>query len=143
MPDNNAKKSPPRPHKYIEHMARIVSTVIAIVLLVGILVAESSQDFTSPNVWRCVAPTKGPCFTHRGRLSGQNGIAYMIWLVGTKRIVGVHETEIPAMLVKYLSMTSSDHSDVYGDFDICPLEPDRPGHMRSVCVAGATRLVVQ
>ena len=67
----------------------------------------------------------------------------MIWLVGTNRIVGVHETQIPAMLEKYLSMTSPDHTDVYGDFEICALEPDRPGHMRSACVTGAARLVVQ
>jgi hypothetical protein len=67
----------------------------------------------------------------------------MIWLVGTKRIIGVHQTQIPAMLGKYLDMTSPDHSDVYGDFEICPLEPDHEGHMRSACVAGAARLVVQ
>ena len=124
-------------------MVRIVASVIAFVVLAGMSAAESSQDFTPSTAWRCVAPTTEPCFTHRGRLSGQNGIAYMIWLVGTKRIVGVNQTEIPAMLGKYLSMTSPDHRDVFGDFDICPVEPDRPGHIRLVCVAGATRLVVQ
>ena len=124
-------------------MADSLVTVIAIVLLAGTLASESSQDATSSTAWRCHAPIKAPCFTYRGRLSGQNGIAYMIWLVGTQRIVRVDQTEIPAMLEKYLSMTSPDHSDVYGDFFICPLEPDKAGHMRSACVAGATRLVVQ
>jgi hypothetical protein len=47
------------------------------------------------------------------------------------------------VLWKYLAMTSADYSDVYGDFEIFPLGPDLPGHMRPGCVAGATRLVVQ
>ena len=40
-------------------------------------------------------------------------------------------------------MTSSDHSYIYGDFDICPLESDKPGHLRRACVAGMEKLVVQ
>ncbi len=50
---------------------------------------------------------------------------------------------MPRMLLKYLDMTSPDHSDVYGDYEMCPLEPDRPGGMGHVCVSGASRLVVQ
>jgi hypothetical protein len=38
---------------------------------------------------------------------------------------------------------SSDHSYIYGDFAICPLEVDKPGHMRRVSVAGAEKVVVQ
>ena len=67
----------------------------------------------------------------------------MIWLVGTKRIVGVFDTQMPDLLSKYLDMASPDHSDVYGDFEICPRGPALPGHMRPACVASATRLVVQ
>jgi hypothetical protein len=124
-------------------LVRFASFVIALVLLAGISSAESGKTLRGPTLWRCLAPPIEPCFTHRGRLSGQNGIAHMIWLIGTKRIVAVYDTEIPAMLLKYLDMASPDHSDIYGEFEICPLEPDRPGHMRSACVASATRLVVK
>src|SRR5687768_11767318 len=93
--------------------------------------------------WRCTATPVEACVTRRGRLSSQNGIALRIWLIGTKRSVGVSETEIPASVGKYLEMTSDDHSQVYGDFEICPLERDAPGRMRSVCVSAASRLVVQ
>ena len=86
------------------------------------------------------------CFTHHGRLSSQNGIALKIWLIGTNRVVGVDE-EVPRqlddLLSPYLLMTSEDHSYVYGDFELCPTEPDVPGHMRHVRVTGAKRLVVQ
>jgi hypothetical protein len=51
--------------------------------------------------------------------------------------------DLPLVVRKYLEMTSLNHSYIYGDFDICPLQPDVPGHMRSVCVAGAENLVVQ
>lgn len=115
---------------------------MALVMAAGLLGAATEHP-PEPKSWRCLVPPVEPCFTHRGRLSGQNGIAYMIWLVGTKRIMSVYDTQIPPVLSKYLSMTSPDHGDVYGDFEICPLERDRPGHMRSACVAGATRLVVQ
>jgi len=31
---------------------------------------------------------------------------------------------------------------VRGDFRVCPLKPERPGHMRPVCVASAANLTV-
>jgi hypothetical protein len=40
-------------------------------------------------------------------------------------------------------MTSPEHSYIYGDFDICPVEPDTPGHMRRACVAGAANPVIR
>jgi hypothetical protein len=84
-----------------------------------------------------------PCFKHHGRLSSQNGVALMIWLIGTTRIVGLENSELPPLVDKYLDMASPNHSYIYGDFDICPLEPDTPGHMRRARVVGAERLVVQ
>jgi hypothetical protein len=50
---------------------------------------------------------------------------------------------LPPEIQKYLSLTSENHSYIFGDFVICPLEPDRPGHMRRVCVTGAEKLVIQ
>jgi hypothetical protein len=46
-------------------MTHIVVTAIAIVLLVGVLAAESGRDFTSSTAWRCLVPPTEPCFTHR------------------------------------------------------------------------------
>ena len=50
---------------------------------------------------------------------------------------------LPPELRKYLEMTSEDHSYIFGDFLICPLEPDTPGRLRQVCVTVAEKLVVQ
>jgi hypothetical protein len=49
----------------------------------------------------------------------------------------------PPVVSKYPEITSPDWSYIYGDFEICPLSPDRPGHMGHVCVAGVEKLVVQ
>jgi hypothetical protein len=86
-----------------------------------------------------------PCFTHHGRLSSQNGIALKLWLIGTTRVVGPENDvdDLPATVRKYLDLSSPAHSYIYGDFSICPLEPDVPGHLRHVCVTGAHKLVVQ
>ena len=92
---------------------------------------------------RCSARPVEPCFKHRGRLSSQNGIPLAIWLVGTTRRLGVYDTEIPSFIEKYLEITSKNHSYIFGVFEICPLEPDTPGHLRAVCVSGGENLVVQ
>src|SRR5688572_27123792 len=84
--------------------------------------------------WRCTVPPVEPCFKHHGRLSSQNGIALKIWLIGTTRVVGLEGTDLPPLVEKYLDMTSPHHSYFYGDFDICPTEPDKPGVLRRACV---------
>lgn len=98
-----------------------------------------------PTPWHCSTPPIEPCFKHHGRLSSQNGIALKIWLIGTSRVVGLDNDaeRLPAVIAKYLDMTSTNHSYIYGDFDICPTEPERPGRLRRVCVTGAEKLVVQ
>src|SRR5689334_6581581 len=87
-----------------------------------------------------------PCFTHHGRLSSQNGIAVRIWLIGTNRSVGVTGAlpqAVDDLKDPYLMLTGGYHSYIFGDFTICPIEPDIPGHMRWVRVTAAEHLVVQ
>jgi hypothetical protein len=122
----------------------LATGLIFLAFLAFVPVARSEQSAGAGLTWgRCSEPPVEPCFRHRGRLSGQNGIAHMIWLVGTKRIVAVDNAGMPDQLWKYLDMASPDHADIYGDYEICPLERDRPGNMRRVCVSSASRLVVQ
>ena len=93
--------------------------------------------------WVCSAKPVAPCVKQRGRLSSQNGISLKVWLIGTKRVLAVSFTEVPAFLERYLLMTSDDHSHIFGDFEVCPLGPDVPGEARSACIIGGERLVVQ
>jgi hypothetical protein len=113
-------------------------TAIVLVLLLGDIGEAQPQS-----AWKCTTPPIEPCVKVHGRLSSQNGIALAIWIIGTNRRVGVSDTEVPPLLDPYLSMTSPDHGYIFGDFEICPLQPDTPGHLRFVCVAHAEKLVVQ
>jgi hypothetical protein len=108
----------------------------------GVCLAVGAKNVDGA-AWRCAQRPVEACFRHHGRLSSQNGVALMIWLLGTTRIVRVENEVADLPFGKYLEMTSPDHSYIYGDFEICPLDRDRPGHMRSVCVLGAENLVVQ
>jgi hypothetical protein len=86
-----------------------------------------------------------PCFKHHGRLTAySNGIAVRLWLIGTTRVVHPEgDLKLPPDFDKYLDPTPpNSYGNIYGDFEICPLEPDIAGHMRSVRVASAERLVV-
>src|SRR5262245_48896382 len=121
------------------------SAVGVAVLSIGLCGATGGQ-MPETGAWQCpkMKPVE-PCFKRHGRLSSQNGIALKIWFIGTTRIVGLDNDidQLPAIMREYLEMTSPKHSYIYGDFDICPLEPDKPGHMRRVCAVGAEKLVFQ
>src|SRR5215510_8463545 len=108
----------------------------------GLWLAMSDQAAAAEG-WQCSTPQVEACFKSHGRLSSQNGIALMIWLIGTKRIVAVQNTQIPSFVSKYLDIASPNHSYIYGDFEICPLAKDQPGHMRATCVRSAERLTVR
>ena len=90
------------------------------------------------------SPQSFPCFKHHGRLvsysSGSPSLR--IWLIGTKRVVGLEDSTIPSVIEPYLDATSPEYSFIYGDFQLCPVEPEKPGHMRRVRMVGAANLVV-
>jgi hypothetical protein len=95
--------------------------------------------------WKCVSEPIEPCVIRHGRLSSQNGIALKLWAIGTKRMFAIDNGSgnLPPVVRKYLEMTSPDHSYIFGDFEVCPVEPDRPGHIRRACLASGMNLVAQ
>jgi hypothetical protein len=113
-------------------------------LIVGLLLTTGAEG-AGAAPWPCRSQPVESCFKHHGRLSSQNGIALKIWLIGTTRVVGLENEidELPVQIRKYLDMTSPELSYIYGDFDLCPVEPDKPGHLRRVCLAGAEKLVIR
>ncbi len=120
-------------------------TVAGCLLWVG-LIAPLVAERQAQTRTTCRRPPIEPCTISHGRFSTQNGITQTIWLVGTTR--RLHVTNeisdfLPANALKYTALTLPDHSYIFGDFTICPLEPDRPGFMRDVCVVAAKNLVVQ
>ena len=78
------------------------------------------------------------CFWVAGRLSAYNGTpTFRIWPRGTRRLLGVvsrnGEAERSALLpLKIRDLNPSFDRDIWGEFRICALEPERRGRMRMV-----------
>ena len=85
-----------------------------------------------------------PCFTVRGRLSSWNGApTYRIWIIGTKRLLGVSEGKFApdgyGLLPTEIPQPTDFDTAYFGDFTVCPFEPDNSQKMRLVCVAAVTQ----
>jgi len=116
-----------------------------VAIALSLLLASANAD-TDATSWRCSIPPTEACFEHHGRLSSQNGTPLALWLIGTNRRLRIDNdfnVGMPSVVSKYLNMPSINYSYIYGDFQVCPLEPDRPGYQRSACIIGAKNLVVE
>ena len=86
------------------------------------------------------APKTEGCFIVHGRIGVSNGIGPNLWRIGTTRRYGLFLDEAAFPTIdRFLTF----HHFTFGDFLVCPLEPDTPGEMRGVCIRGANSLVVQ
>jgi hypothetical protein len=119
----------------------------------------------------CKTPENAPqCYWTRGRLAVYNGGApnYRIWKIGTHRILGVFngpshfppksdeydmEPEFPASLDKAYVDDNRRHKsatgvmwafppEVFADFEVCQLEPEKKGEMQAVCIESAKNIFV-
>jgi hypothetical protein len=87
------------------------------------------------------------CYKVHGRFSFYQGTpAFRIWVVGTKRLLGVlgplEDEENPIVPDNLARYVVANGPDVFGDFVVCPLRAERSGWMRMVCVQSVERLVV-
>jgi hypothetical protein len=94
------------------------------------------------------------CYWTRGRLANYNGTPTLrMWKVGTKRILAIHsgpgykrgddkENENPEIPENVERAFQAIGTLVFADFEVCPLTPERPGVMQSVCIESAKNIVV-
>lgn len=96
------------------------------------------------------------CYWTHGRLAVYNGLPppLRLWKIGTTRVLGIHSgpsiklsderdmlnPELPPNVKK--AFTSSDDR-IFGDFEICPLDVDRPGQVQDACIESAKNIFVQ
>lgn len=119
------------------------------VTLASSLLATSAADQPCTELRPCHEHAKlnGPCYTVRGRMSYWNGNPTVrIWVVGTKRIIGVsesHENPAYCSLPDEILEKLSWETDLFADFVVCPYTRDEPGIMRLVCVDSAKNMVVR
>ena len=126
--------------------------ILVAVLSAGLTVAASDPAQAEPRSVEHLCHEHpqlvGKCFTIRGRMSYYNGTpSVRIWRIGTTRILGVSEGrfKIPGFvnLPRKIESKLSLHTDLFGDFVVCPFTPDEPGVMRLVCVDSAKDLKVR
>jgi hypothetical protein len=110
------------------------------------------------------------CYWTHGRLRTYNGNpSDRIWKIGSHRILGVfngpshfpprtiaddENPELPANLQRAFDIdyrhwkdSTSDidyeFPDIFADFEVCPLEPEKQGWMQAVCIESAKNIFVQ
>lgn len=84
----------------------------------------------------------------KGRLSLYNGSpAARIWVVGTRRMLGVSDGRFHkdgyANLPESLKAKLDFDTDLFGDFAVYPFTRSQPGVMQLVCIEAAESLVVR
>ena len=116
--------------------------LIGILLIVTPIFGETRQCKSNPKVISV-------CYVVHGRATFGNGTpALRIWIVGTKRMLGVtagpiaDDADDPIAPENILIFTS-DVEGIFGDFEVCPFTPERKGYMQMVCVQSATKLFLK
>jgi hypothetical protein len=112
----------------------------------------------------CKTPEVAPsCYLMRGRLAFYNGNpAFRLWKFGTTRLMGIfsgpssyhgpraettplddnENPEFPANVRRSLKA----HQElglplrIYGEFEVCPLEPEKTGAMQMACIESAKNI---
>ena len=96
------------------------------------------------------------CVHVHGRLTAGNGTpSTRLWQIGSHHIYGIYsnrygfthdsetlDNEAPELHFALPKSIDGLQWTIYGDFEVCPLEPLTEGHMQAACIVGATRLVV-
>jgi hypothetical protein len=97
------------------------------------------------------------CYWTHGRLEYGNGTpALRLWKTGTNRLLGIYSgpsinvrgddkgdnehPELPASLSKQLVPAGTI---IWADFEVCPLEPEKPGVMQAACIESAKKIFVE
>ena len=99
---------------------------------------------TAPRAVNAEQTNKTERLTVHGRLTYYNGNpSSRIWIVGTKRLLGVRESdnEDPQMPKALRDMMSWDR-EIFADFVVEPLTPYKAGDMQMVRIVSASKIVV-
>lgn len=94
------------------------------------------------------------CYWIHGRISSYNGTpAFRLWKIGTHRLLGVYsgpsvdrnglDNEDPQMPANLQRIFKPSKNEIFGDFEVCPLEPEHDGAMQAACIESARNLVTK
>ena len=126
----------------------LLSTLLAITLIV-----DGAPQRTPNRKIACKTPKNAAsCYWTHGKLANYNGTPTLrLWKIGTKRILAIHsgpgfklgddeENSNPEVPANVDRVFKSFETLVFGDFEICPLEPEHQGVMQRVCIESARNI---
>jgi hypothetical protein len=129
------------------------------ILLIAAVFALGCGGATAGDGYRRTIPCKTSqnatfCYWTHGRISSYNGTpAFRLWKIGTNRLLGIYsgpsvdrygeDNEDPEMPPKLKRIFKPSQNEVYGDFEVCPLEPEREDAMQAACIESAKNLIVK
>jgi hypothetical protein len=100
------------------------------------------------------------CYWTHGRLGFTNGTpALRLWKIGTHRFLGIYsgpsaynpgasdpdngDNENPDLPRNVHRQLKSFNHRIFADFEVCPLEPEKPTAMQAACIESARDIVVE
>jgi hypothetical protein len=126
---------------------------LAGLLLVGLPIVAVPAHAADPAPRCADSPRRvGACFTVHGRVTSCTAVpSVRIWIIGTKRILGVEDGNgnpagdnlLPGELEDELSTPAPCSKAGFGDFTVCPLTPNVPGIMQRVCVVSVSKIILK
>ena len=130
-------------------MSRVLAWSVFVLLMLQSL---SSGENATHRKFPCKMPTNASsCYWTHGRLAVYNGTpAFRLWKTGTTRVLGIHsgpsatdplDNEDPELPANVRSWFTPSQDRIYGDFEVCPLEPVRPGRMQDACIESGKNIV--
>ena len=135
----------------VSSMFRLVATLV---LLISVRASADKNYRHEP----CKTPEMAQsCVRVHGRLAaGEGRPSTRLWQIGTHHVYGIYsnrygfthdsqtlDNEAPELHFALPKDTPNPGGwTVYGDFEVCPLEPHIEGHMQAACIANAAAIVV-
>jgi hypothetical protein len=143
---------------------------IAIGIMLAVILSwplAISGEKAQARIISCKTPAnQNACYWVHGCLGLYNGNpAFRLWKIGTTRLLGIFSgpssyhgpvadttplmddegPEFPANVRR----TLKTHQEfglprrIYADFEVCPLEPEKPGAMQAACIESAKNIAVE
>jgi hypothetical protein len=133
-------------------------TILVLFLSVQALAKEDYRD--EPCKSSNLAPS---CFQTHARLgAGEGTPSVRLWPIGSHRLYGIYsnrqgfadryttlDSEAPGLppeveraATRIQKVSGPGGWTLFGDFEVCPLEPHIEGHMQAACIASATHIFV-
>jgi hypothetical protein len=126
--------------------------LLLLLFCVGFVLAAAYQQPARRRIACKTLENAKSCYWTHGRLSIYNGNpTFRLWKIGTRHLLGIYsgpgfgpfdaglneedDLELPANLKKYDFTKVS----VFGDFEVCPLAPEKEGHMQPACIESAKK----